>query len=488
MDVCLIVSAQLLLCFSLAILFLREMPSPSLSPSASSCTLSGGAPATSGFLTSSLESLPAPTLACLRVLEALSRSDRKPGSPTSGKDRQGETDLLSFCTVHQLLQDAKALDTPAKYAHMFHALCVAADRRVEGLTAVLRERRESPERPPGHKKKRRVRLESGEQSSEEAGNPDSEDRQKEPTTPGGPQAHAKESVCSSEDEIMVEEQENLSPNILLQGNRYRRSGNSGGVSGQDEETDQSLSPSAGEDAERTEHRQVVADHVAGFLLGTLEGLKPPPALGADDFLERVSHVLCRVLYMHRPAEPMNLVGENSEGYRESHEMACLSDGRHNGSSCCSGTFPPLTSAEACRNRWRRDIVQRFKTVEQLLLCSRLKNSGGGQRTLEGVEDGNLGSCGTERCRRALRVVRHWAAFVLELEKKRRELIERVMKASEEVQGLTHMLLEVPSSPQNDRKGESSSLVVIAGVAEFSRKEAAERGSASAGGEDVRRRA
>lgn len=458
--------------------------------------------ASGASLAPSLESLPPPTLACLRVLESLSRRERNKASSAAEEECQGETggDLLSFCAVHQLLQDANALDTPAKYAHMFHALCVAADRRLEAVSSALREERHASACPTVDQTKKRRRLHrqtSADDLDEEGRSSISEGRREGVSFPDG---HGKGHGMSSEEDFIVEkvecldedeDQENLSPNHSSR-HQKRRHASGGDERGEDSIKEQEISHSSSTTEVRKQqlrtdppHREVVIDHVAGFLLGTLEGLKPPPALGADEFLESVSHVLCRVLYMHRPTESSDLASCDVD--RKVTETGktigfSVSDVDHHGkNSFVAETAASFTSAEACRNRWRRHIVQRFTTVEQLLLSQGRNPEDPVPKTPEGMEK-RLNTTGDPgRSRRALRIVRHWASFVLELEMRRRKLIERVMKTSEEAQGLTHMLLGEPSSPQGrdseekGREGErkKKTLVVIAGMEESTGEEEAE---------------
>ncbi|PHJ22314.1 hypothetical protein CSUI_003833 [Cystoisospora suis] len=477
------------------------MLSPSLPSPRCSVVSRETVEASGASLASSLESLPPPTLACLRVLESLSRSDRRKSSPATEQECQGETggDLLSFCAIHQLLQDANALDTPAKYAHMFHALCVAADRRLEAVSSALREERHASACLTQAKKRRRLHRDASTDDLDEEGrNLTSEARREELSFPddhgkGHPSMSSEDDTILEKVECLDEDQENLSPNESSR--RQKSCHTSGGdqigadsTKEQQEKCHSSSTTEAGKQQLRTDppHREVVIDHVTGFLLGSLEGLNPPPALGADEFLERLSHVLCRVLYMHQPTESRDLVSCDIErGSMETEKnIGPVSDGEHHrkNSLLAAEAAAFFTSAEACRNRWRRHIVQRFTTVEQLLLSQGRNPEGPRPKTPEGVEKRRRNTTSDpERCKRALRIVRHWASFVLELEMRRRKLIERVMKTSEEAQGLTHMLLGEPSSPQGggieekgrDGQTKKKALVVIAGMEESTGEEDAE---------------
>ncbi|KYF42207.1 hypothetical protein TGARI_223950 [Toxoplasma gondii ARI] len=398
-------------------------------------------------------SLPAPTLACLHVLETLGRKRPAVGSNVASlSDEQGAS-FLSFSEIHQLLLDAEALDTPAKYAHMFHAVCVLADRRLD----TVRRRAEAANHFSTAGKKRR-RLTADEPAVK-----------REDSTEG------EESACGNaerEETLFAEDEDGMAAETKPEGSgRETGEPRRGATEARDmgstpEETDDAEDSGSDVDAcesernpsqtPRPRERQEVASHVAGLLLGTLESLRRPPALGAEDFLESVTHAISRVLYVHMPAA----AGAETEQPDFS----------------APGPRPAFTSAAECRQAWRRGIIRRFDTVDQLLtqsapfLCL--------QEGPFSPHSGEAGSqtprvTGKERCRRAMRVVRQWAAFLLELEKLRREAVDRIRSTSEEAQGLAHMLFS-PDSADAEKKKKTEVLLVMCDDGDESATEEARR--------------
>ncbi|KEP67344.1 UNVERIFIED_CONTAM: hypothetical protein HHA_223950 [Hammondia hammondi] len=399
-------------------------------------------------------SLPAPTLACLRVLETLDCRRAAAGSNVASLSDEQDASFLSFSEIHQLLLDAEALDTPAKYAHMFHAVCVLADRRLD----TVRRRAEAANHFSAAGKKRR-RLTADEPAVKRE---DSTERE--------------ESACGHaerEGTLFAENEGGMTAETKPEGSGRETGGPRRGAT--EARRDAGSTPEETEEAEdsgsdvdacesernpsqtpRPRERQEVASHVAGLLLGTLESLRRPPALGAEDFLESVTHAISRVLYVHMPAA--------AGAEREEPDFSA------------PGPCPAFASASECRQAWRRGIIRRFDTVDQLLtqsapfLCSQegtfSPHSGEAPRQTPRVS-------GRDRCRRAMRVVRQWAAFLLELERLRREAVDRIRSTSEEAQGLAHMLFS-PDSADAEKKKRSEVLLATCDDGDESATEEARR--------------
>nr|CEL69136.1 TPA: hypothetical protein BN1204_048560 [Neospora caninum Liverpool] len=425
----------------------RDAPKPSSDTPMSACSPS--------------PPLPAATLACLRVLETLGRrrpeSQAEDVSVASSHDSLDFSAFLSFSEIHQLLLDAEALDTPAKYAHMFHAVCVLADRRLEAL-----QRRVGASNPlSGVKKKRRLTVEGA--LKREDGERD--DREGERNAKTGDAEAAEKSLFEEEEGLGSEEapdrletgEEEGAPQHRKTGGREAQQSPGREKAAGQETPGEALESETASDDEACEsagsafqphqrQRQEMAAHVAGLLLGTLESLRRPPALGAEEFLETVTHVLSRVLYVHQP-------------------VASAPDG--DASKTCAASvarsFPSFSSAAECRQAWRRGVIRRFDTIDQLLTQSSSVFSSpcAASGTREEPAQAPRVS-GKERCRRAMRLVRQWAAFLLELEKLRRQTVDRVRSTSEEAQGLTHMLFSPAESGCDAQEKRKKSEIIVAG--------------------------
>ncbi|PFH33729.1 hypothetical protein BESB_079450 [Besnoitia besnoiti] len=425
--------------------------------------------------------LPAATAACLRVLEALGQRRLERPAATSAREDDPLASFLSFSEMHQLLQDASALDTPAKYAHMLHAMCVLADRRLEETARRWREAKTGAPLSSSSAlktKKRRLTVD-----------PDAVKREEAPEDRG-----------VAGDPVLFEDSMTRGDSESAAGSARAEGDTAQGDEGEDRDGSQGDSAASDEeegdrdegDADResgsdpAEKRHEMAAHVAGLLLGTLESLRRPPALGADDFLDTVTHVLTRVLYAHQPVVASAAPSDERPDASNKAERPQHSDFSSSCSSSFSSSGCSFSSVVECRQAWRRGVIRRFETIDRLLSQSSsfFSANNPAARATSSADASSLAATasGEERCRRAMRLVRRWAAFLLELEKIRRQAVDRIRATSEEAQGLTHMLfLPQETAPaEKHKKRKPRGEVVVAGF-----NDAAQEGEEQAASEEQR---